>query len=307
MRRPALALLALTACQGPPTPDVGASAQPVAAAVAPAPGTGGIRLSALGAVTAGASIRFLATGMQPHEEVFLVRGTAEQAGTLCPPALGGRCLDVRGPQLLRRLQADAGGRLQVALRVPAGVGPGASTVFQVATPTATSNPVLRHAPFETGTMAIGFGVHGRLGAPGSHRAVVGQRFRGDRSGFDRCTMGLPIVDDGTAPTCPGCDFAFGGSAPAWAIEFTDRGSACEDTLGVDPVRYYGGYGYTGAGQLLGFDLDHFGGSPGMFIGYRYGGAPPYWTPYAYPVQLDPRTGLFDWAPYTYATVPYGAY
>ena len=77
--------------------------------------------------TAGAFTNFRVSGLTPGDRVALMRSST--AGESCPPALGGACLDMSSPSLMRMFTADADGEVNARIRIPRGTE-GASLIVQ---------------------------------------------------------------------------------------------------------------------------------------------------------------------------------
>jgi hypothetical protein len=69
------------------------------------------------------------TEADPGSQVFFMRGIELGEGP-CPPTLGGRCLDITHPVLLRVATADETGRARVLVRMPRGLPEGEPWVMQ---------------------------------------------------------------------------------------------------------------------------------------------------------------------------------
>lgn len=267
--------------------------------LAPPPGTYGLTLDADGTATPGSTITLAVAGALPGEPVFFALGRAEQPGALCPPVLGGGCVDLSNPTLVGRETADPSGRATLSLTVPGSVPPGGARRFQAVSPSATSNTVLRFRPQPSGTVTSAVALFGQLSpTPGGSRGYLGRRFEGDATGHTRCAAGYFVPDDplgGTTP-CPDCEFAFGSPTLAGGAEFPDLGSACVDLLGVDLAASYS-FPYALA---FGFDVDY--GT--VDIGYHFPGIPgTVWAYTPYPVTFD-AMGRFDATLYAYAAGTY---
>jgi hypothetical protein len=80
----------------------------------------------------GGQVTLTVSGGVPGETVAVVAGGAQGAGP-CPPAIGGRCLDVTvGTRLLGTAVADASGDAVFVIAVPAGVVAPGTTVWSQA-------------------------------------------------------------------------------------------------------------------------------------------------------------------------------
>lgn len=290
-------LLPLLAACGAESPVEG-DAAPLAAALAAVPGTNGMTLTADGAGTPGNTVTFTITGAAPGERVYLALGTAEQVGALCPPVLGGGCVDLENARLIRTVDADGSGVATLTTTAPSLIVPGGSSVFQAVSASATSNTVLRFNRQLSGSITLAQSLVGQTSASaGGSRGIYGPDIQSDGTGFSICQAGYAVVDDPltTVTPCAGCDFVFGSDTPgAPGVEWSDNGSACVDFLGADLAAYYGGLTY---GLAVGLDYDYGTAS----LGIQYPGYTS-WV-LSYPASFG-AAGRFEAVAYT---VPYGTY
>jgi hypothetical protein len=119
---------------------------------APPPSGGTLRVS--GAVP-GSPLRLVSEGHPAGARVFFGRGGA---GTTCPSALGGQCLDLGRAALLGDASASAAGRARLELPVPGGLQVGRSTGMQAANTSSGGRVVISNRTevrVEDGTCATG--------------------------------------------------------------------------------------------------------------------------------------------------------
>jgi len=125
-------LLLATACHGtgdgsdPFADDVPFPGARVAAAP-PSGGLGALGLEVSGAVI-GEKLTFTVTGVDPGEDVVLVRGERSVTGGTCLAAIGGQCLEVDDPHILASITANAAGEAGMSVTTPN--RPDTETCFQ---------------------------------------------------------------------------------------------------------------------------------------------------------------------------------
>lgn len=107
-----LLLLSLAACSADAT------------MVRPPPGPGNIDLVAPAQVTAGDVVQFSVTGATPGTTVFLGASVRGYGNGVCPPLLGGLCLDILQPILVGTTTANASGEATFGVSLPRGMRAG---------------------------------------------------------------------------------------------------------------------------------------------------------------------------------------
>ncbi len=238
MRTLALPLL-LAACDAtsPEALPVGAS---------PVPGAGGLVLTANGTLDGNSTLQFQVTGAAPNQAVVLIRGATEQASAACPSQLGGLCVDILNPVVLRTATANASGTATFSINVPAILADGATHNFQAAqggaTP-ATSNVVHRYNPWSTAAAPTGLGSYNvtlvevaNVAAGSGFQGVHQETFNAVQApGVDACTILGSEIGTGltTSPPCPACLFAYDVTISNFA-DVSDFGD-CDKVLGLDPA------------------------------------------------------------------------
>lgn len=281
MRQTLLLALFLAACDGV---DTRPAATEASALPAPPPGAGGLTLEIDGAALPGALLNVRITGAQPGERVFFARGTGEDVGALCPPILGGGCVDLRSPSLVDSELADGSGEARLALRVPPSIPAGAVGWFQAVSPSATSNTVAKFNPNDTGALYSAVFVRGQFDPGGSSSAVIGRGFFGIPTGLDWCSFGFSFTEDPAAPTtCPSCDFEFGTTTAGISSAESSWAGDCTDLLGGSPFGSYTTY----YGYSVGVDLTS--GTATLNVLDPYG---TYTLPMDGGFSFNPTTGYF---------------
>jgi hypothetical protein len=269
----AVAALTLAACST--ADEANNTAAPMATELAPPPGAGGLRLVVDGVLQPGNTVRFLVTGAQPGQNVFLARGTAELPGALCPPALSGLCVDLDRATLLTTLTANGQGRAQFQATVPR-LAEGLEVYFQAATggaTAATSNVVGKWNPKDTGAIMALDLLEEAVVSPGSYVGTRSEIYYSIINGLDVCWIEADTSGTGLGPlpACTGCDFAF-----ALTLEnFRDVSVSgdCIDLLAFDPSTI------APTQQGWGYDSDYY------FAGYGN-----------YPVAMFFDTATTTWNP-----------
>lgn len=127
MRPSILAVLLLAACG---VEDATSGPSEALVTDQAAPPSGGILTTS--AAIAGRPLRLRSVGHPSTSTVYFARGGA---GSTCPPALGGQCLDLASPTVLGSDPSDAMRTAQIQLNLPASVPVGLTTLVQAANPT----------------------------------------------------------------------------------------------------------------------------------------------------------------------------
>jgi hypothetical protein len=232
------ALVALAACATDAQVDsVNDSTESVATEAAPPPGAGGLTMTVDGILEPGTQVRWLIQGAAANAQIYLVRGTAESAGSFCPPVLGGLCVDVRNPQLLTTLRADANGNAQFTANIP-NLPDLTAVYFQAATGgagAATSNVVGKWNPNpdQSGEARL-FLANLATVAPGNYTGIqIEQYYSYAVQEMDVCTLVADVTGTSVAPLapCAGCDFAFNLTHDNYVDE-TISGD-CLGLMGID--------------------------------------------------------------------------
>ncbi|MFM2160615.1 MAG: hypothetical protein RLZZ383_127 [Pseudomonadota bacterium] len=303
MRRTALFVLPLVAgCAE--TPDV---ATAWIDDQAPPPGAQGLTLSVNGILQPGTTISFSASGAAPNTPVVFVRGNAVQTGAACLPALGGLCLDVRQPQLLRQVTANSAGVATFSVQVPA--NPDDTTLaFQAAqtgSGAATSNVVVRFNPRSDALTPTGNGsttltrVEQAVVTPaGGYQGVRTDAWSAATPGLDACVYTSPVTGTtrGSLPACAGCEFAFQVTNGPF-VEIPSTGD-CLRILGLDVPSF--GVLTTSIAYEATYNLPPYGVTR---VALSYSTSAAAWQPVAL-AQWDAATSTFSWeapgvAPYSY--------
>lgn len=301
-----LVLAGLTAGCDPQTApgEAGASARVAVGGFTP----GGLALSIEGAALPGETLDVRVSGALPFDTVWLGRGTGRQTGAVCPPVLGGGCLDVAQPVVQGTVTADGSGNATVQVQVPTNIPPGAEGWFQAVTSTASSNVVPKFNPFERGQVFAELFIEGVYRPGGGSEGAYGLELFGGRTGLDWCRWGIAFVEDPGAPhtpaSCPRCDFLFGTGTPD--IQETDLTLAGDCSLLIGAPAPVGTNGNLSIGWK---------GNSGLVFNTRYpGDTSAYfaaWLSDASVNTFDPVTGRFrarsDYSSaYGYGT-PYASY
>jgi hypothetical protein len=283
----AVAALSLAACST--ADEASNTAAPMATELAPPPGAGGLSLTVDGVLQPGNTVRFLVTGAQPNQNVFLARGSAEVAGALCPPALSGLCVDLDRAALLTTITANGQGRAQFQVTVPS-LPEGLVVYFQAATgggTAATSNVVAKWNPKDTGAIMALDLIEEATVSPGSYAGTRGEIYYSIINGLDVCWIEADTTGTGLGPlpACPGCDFGF-----ALTLDnFRDASISgdCIDLLAFDPTTI------APTQQGWGYDSDYYfagyGNYPAAMFYDTTGGA---WVPASLYVAFT--AGDFAW-------------
>jgi hypothetical protein len=265
---------------------------------APPPGAGGLTLGADGILEPGTQIAFRVTGASPNATVYLVRGTGESVGALCPAVLSGLCVDVTSPRLLTTVQANAQGVATFRATIP-NLPDGTQAFIQAAeggATAATSNVVARYNPASNAASPTGLGsatftlleLAQVSQAAGYQGARIEQYDSTLYSGVDACAIASDAVGTnlGAYPTCAGCTFAF--SATLSNYQDGSRFGDCRRILGVDvttlqPFTY--GIGYQPNYAIPGY------GTYNVAMGYNPANQAWSWMTEA---RFSPANGQFLW-------------
>jgi hypothetical protein len=248
----------------------------------------------------GNAMTFTVTGAQPGEDVFLLFGTDEQVGAVCPPPLNGLCIDLQNARILgipqNPLTADAAGTATITLNAPGpGVLPdGFVAWFQAVTTgatAATSNTIGKFNPLDdSGIMTIDI-VEVADVVPGT--SYDGNRFEiyySAFNGLDLCVIEWEATSTGlgSLPPCAGCDFAFDVTYQN-AIDSSSAGD-CNYFFALDPTTlpaFNDGYGYNPNYYIPGY-----GYYPVAMFYYDNGMGSAYWTWST--TGVDYTAGEFVW-------------
>ena len=274
---------------------------------APPPGAQGLTLSVNGILQPGTTIAFTASGAAPNTPVVFVRGSAVQTGAACLPALSGLCLDVRQPQLLRQVTANAAGVATFSVQVPN--NPDDTTLaFQAAqtgASAATSNVVVRFNPRSDALTPTGNGsteltrVEQAVVTPGGgYQGVRTDAWSSATPGLDACVYTSPVTGTtrGSLPACAGCEFAFQVTNGPF-VEVDSTGD-CLRILGLDVPSF--GTLSTSIAYEATYNLPPYGVTR---VALSYSTSAAAWQPVAL-AQWDAATSTFSWeapgvAPYSY--------
>jgi hypothetical protein len=213
-----LPALFLAACAVDPASDTALEADALPVDQAPPAGAGGLTLAVDGILEPGTTITFTVSGAAANAQVQVLRGSARQAGALCPAPLGGLCVDISNPQILATIRANAQGRATLTATVP-NLPNGTRAYFQAATTTvaATSDVVAKYNPLSTSAAPTGQGATTLLRQESATVTQAGG-YRGTRTdiwdsavaGMESCVYQGSVTGStrGALPACNGCEFAY---------------------------------------------------------------------------------------------------
>lgn len=244
---------------------------------------GGLDLDVDSHLDEGAPLVFTVTGAQPGQTVYIGASPTAGSDTVCPPILGGKCIDLVDPVLLAVGRADGTGTFTYSTVAPPtrdgslfhfqAAARGARKASSVSTVRTRYNPASSsfNRTFQGSANVEILGIHlldaGRTFSP----AGLFQSAYVNTAGYDVCVWQAGVIGAASAPPtpCADCEFTFDFALqdPAEVESIGD----CLDILGFDPAT-------SVVGVLpLGFDEDasYAGGAYGSLVFYLYGGT---WYP-----------------------------
>jgi hypothetical protein len=292
-----VAVLALVACETEQPANT--LAADLGVDQAPPPGAGGLTLSIDGALIPGNTIVIRITGAQPNQNVYFARGTAYAAGSLCPGALNGLCIDMTGTTLMSTTPADAQGRVQFSVTVP-NLPDGRVVYFQAATggaTAATSNVIAKFNLLPAGNPNRTYGIivveDGTVVPGTSYDALRSEIYFSNALLLDTCIIDLPgtATGLGALPACASCAWAFDVRYPT-GRDASESGD-CIDIFGFDPATiapFSIGRGYAPSYYIAGYGTYE--------TVFAFDTTAASWEAYVFSATpgsiFDPATGAFNW-------------